>query len=627
MGATPKKLTVQHDAEILTEYVASSILGSLRPELADFILRSTTCQRVSIALAQALSENPQSGALLEECASHGIFLDRLVNEDNETIYTWHYQFAKQCRILFGRNQPLEQRRANLVAAHQLKAKFPSEAIAHALHANDQHEALRIMRLVWLRIIIEFGAGTLNALCLKFDPMSQSRAEVLLVRACCLDSMGDTTGSALLQAQARESVSNEDDDESRGTRAFAELFLESDGTRLGAAVDRAREAMTNENTDALAHGYLLFFIGWTELRLRRNPAEAVRLLRSALYEAENAGMENLVKRARANLMFALAFGGNFTAARTLMDRYPVDTDVTSNSGWNHYDGGIEPFARGYTDFWQNRIPEAKTLFTQMIERGGHTTSYTALARVFLALCAANTGDARDIREAESHLGGIATYEEHGVPWQAYGMLALASLQAAGGDYKAACTTLEGVRSVEHVPVLRALSAEINRRAGNTFEAQTFLGGIAKEGAASNVAVSALLTSATMARERGDRAEAHQQLEKALDIASAQSIGQPFSNPDEALTGLLTEHAAWGTAHEGFLAARIAHTGGGISRHELLGVRLTSREKEIFGYLCTTMTAEEIAMALFVSVNTVRTHQRSIYRKLGVSTRREAIKYSP
>ena len=41
----------------------------------------------------------------------------------------------------------------------------------------------------------------------------------------------------------------------------------------------------------------------------------------------------------------------------------------------------------------------------------------------------------------------------------------------------------------------------------------------------------------------------------------------------------------------------------------------------------MTAEEIAAALFVSVNTVRTHQRSIYRKLGVGTRREAIKFRP
>ena len=33
--------------------------------------------------------------------------------------------------------------------------------------------------------------------------------------------------------------------------------------------------------------------------------------------------------------------------------------------------------------------------------------------------------------------------------------------------------------------------------------------------------------------------------------------------------------------------------------------------------------EIASDLFVSVNTVKTHQQSIYRKLGVSTRRDAV----
>ena len=36
-----------------------------------------------------------------------------------------------------------------------------------------------------------------------------------------------------------------------------------------------------------------------------------------------------------------------------------------------------------------------------------------------------------------------------------------------------------------------------------------------------------------------------------------------------------------------------------------------------------TAEEIASSLYVSVNTVKTHMRGIYRKLGVSNRRQAV----
>ena len=45
--------------------------------------------------------------------------------------------------------------------------------------------------------------------------------------------------------------------------------------------------------------------------------------------------------------------------------------------------------------------------------------------------------------------------------------------------------------------------------------------------------------------------------------------------------------------------------------------------VLRYLPTMYKAAEIAADLFVSVNTVKTHQQSIYRKLGVSTRRDAV----
>jgi LuxR family maltose regulon positive regulatory protein len=52
-------------------------------------------------------------------------------------------------------------------------------------------------------------------------------------------------------------------------------------------------------------------------------------------------------------------------------------------------------------------------------------------------------------------------------------------------------------------------------------------------------------------------------------------------------------------------------------------LTERELAVLVYLPTMFRAPEIAADLFVSVNTVKTHQRSIYRKLGVVTRRDAV----
>jgi len=49
----------------------------------------------------------------------------------------------------------------------------------------------------------------------------------------------------------------------------------------------------------------------------------------------------------------------------------------------------------------------------------------------------------------------------------------------------------------------------------------------------------------------------------------------------------------------------------------------RELEVLRYLPSMLTAGEIAGELYVSVNTIKAHLRSIYRKLDVSRRQEAV----
>jgi LuxR family maltose regulon positive regulatory protein len=59
--------------------------------------------------------------------------------------------------------------------------------------------------------------------------------------------------------------------------------------------------------------------------------------------------------------------------------------------------------------------------------------------------------------------------------------------------------------------------------------------------------------------------------------------------------------------------------GLGLHE----PLTSREREVLEMLVAVRSLNDIAAELVVSHNTVKTHARSIYRKLGVRSRREAI----
>ena len=52
-------------------------------------------------------------------------------------------------------------------------------------------------------------------------------------------------------------------------------------------------------------------------------------------------------------------------------------------------------------------------------------------------------------------------------------------------------------------------------------------------------------------------------------------------------------------------------------------LSDRELEILRYLPTDLSSAEIAGQLYISLNTLKTHLRTIYRKLEVGGRRQAI----
>jgi ATP/maltotriose-dependent transcriptional regulator MalT len=52
-------------------------------------------------------------------------------------------------------------------------------------------------------------------------------------------------------------------------------------------------------------------------------------------------------------------------------------------------------------------------------------------------------------------------------------------------------------------------------------------------------------------------------------------------------------------------------------------LSDRELTVVRYLASRLTVREISVEIFVSTNTVKTHVKRIYQKLGVSSRTEAV----
>ena len=134
------------------------------------------------------------------------------------------------------------------------------------------------------------------------------------------------------------------------------------------------------------------------------------------------------------------------------------------------------------------------------------------------------------------------------------------------------------------------------------------------------VSAHLIGASVWERQGGRVRAHRALVDALALAEPLGLARPFLDCGPQVLALLDDGIGRFGRSEPFVALLRSRR----AAHEAPGPQnLTARELELLAELPTLGTNEEIAAALVVSVNTVKTHLRSIYRKLGVSTRREAM----
>jgi DNA-binding CsgD family transcriptional regulator len=87
------------------------------------------------------------------------------------------------------------------------------------------------------------------------------------------------------------------------------------------------------------------------------------------------------------------------------------------------------------------------------------------------------------------------------------------------------------------------------------------------------------------------------------------------------GLLERHAGNGRA-DGALTVDPANLPGEAHR-AWPDEPLTDSEARVLRYLPTYMGAPEIAAELYLSANTVKTHLRHVYRKLGAHSRQEAV----
>jgi LuxR family transcriptional regulator, maltose regulon positive regulatory protein len=148
---------------------------------------------------------------------------------------------------------------------------------------------------------------------------------------------------------------------------------------------------------------------------------------------------------------------------------------------------------------------------------------------------------------------------------------------------------------------------------------------------HVRLEAWLVTARISYASGDRADGRRSLQRALRLGEPERLRLPFvlerawlkrvlrADPD--LTHVyrdLLEPELVGPARE-----PAPQPGAGQAEPVMLEP-LSSREREVLRHAADMLDTTEIAAVLFISVNTVKSHLKSIYRKLAVTHRGEAVR---
>ncbi len=117
-----------------------------------------------------------------------------------------------------------------------------------------------------------------------------------------------------------------------------------------------------------------------------------------------------------------------------------------------------------------------------------------------------------------------------------------------------------------------------------------------------------------------------LERGVTLAEPEGYVRVFIDEGPAMASLLKAAAEQGTAgnYVRRLLAAVSETAHGSPVEQALIEPLSERELDVLRLLGTELDGPDIAGELMVSLNTVRTHTKHIYAKLGVTSRRAAVR---
>ena len=619
------------------EYLMAEMLERQPSEVQGMLLRTSLVDRVNGELADLVAGRLGSDRMLLELEDANAFVVSLDTE--RTWFRYHHLLADFLRL------ELRRRSANEIPdLHRKAARWlidhgnAVDGAGHTLEAGDWPDAARLLADHLFSLTLDGQESAIAALLQSFPAgVAADHPELALAHAAVQLAQGQLE-EATAQLALAESHLQDVAAPRRGRLVVAIASL-----RLALARRSGRFAEVVEQVNLLDSSTA---DGSSDLVGMDSELRAVALMNLGIVEtwsgqfldaqrhmAEGATLANAIGRpyievaCRAYLAFAGSLRTTLERGRyalALAERYglsdrpvlaPALGAVAAAMLWmGDFEEGERWLDRGWAVIQADADPTAAVLLhmvTGMLHAGRNEHQLTVEA-----LTAAV--------ESQSRLSGAHILAPVAAEW-------LAATQARLGKPAEARATLDNF-STEHVRVrdLDLGRAAISLAEGDPATALTVLGDVGEMRPPPGIPAYALVEAHVLAGlahlALGDRKGAAAAAESALAAAEPDRLIFPFvMNNASELLDVIPHHQ---TAH-GALLADVNDLLRGpraprVDRERLpQPEELSASELRVLRYLPTNLTRPEIARALYISINTVNTHLRSIYSKLGAHDRSSAV----
>ena len=647
------------DDRYVVDYLVEEVLQRLPADLQDFLLRTSVLERMTGALCDAVTDRTGGRGVLERLDRDNLFVIPL--DDRRHWYRYHHLFADVLRgRLLDEEPALVPELHRRAAAWHEDAGDVAEAIRHSLLARDYDRAAVLIETVmpamrrdrreatlrgWLEALPEpvlrgrpvlpnalagalmstgvfegveellvateaameraEGSGTPTPDAVDVDEYRRLPADVAVHRAGLALVRGDVVTTVEQARRALEQV----DDGAHVSRGAA-LALGGLAAWTTGDLDTAHAAYTACLVEFEAIEYISDILGCSITLgdievIQGHPRRAARTYRAALALADRH--HTPVLRGRADMHVGLAARhlevndlpaatGELERARGLGEHAGLPQDAYR---WRVVMAGVRE-AEGHLDAAIDLLDEAERLYV---------ADFSPAVRPVAAVRA-------------------RTWARHGHIDDA--------LEWADRVEVSLDDTLTYLREFEHLTLAKVLLASHERGTG-AGDLDAVVGlldrllAAATEGGRDGSAIEIQLTRALALQQLGDMPQAVATLASVLALAETEGYVRTFVAEGAAMAKLLaaSDHHTPSTYVTRLRSAFASAPSGEIAdvavqqRGQTLLDPLSSREKDVLRLLDTELNGPDIARELVVSLNTIRTHTKNLYMKLGATSRRAAV----